>query len=293
VRTLITGATGLIGRELVRRIPGSVVLSRDPDRAARALGSVEAHAWDSPPPAALQDVDVIFHLAGESVGSGRFTPDRKRRIRDSRVLGTRHLVAALGHRHGVLVSASAVGYYGDRGDELLDERSAPGTDFLAEVCAEWEAEAMAAERSGLRVVLVRMGMVLAGGGGALARMLPAFRMGLGGRLGNGRQWMSFIHLRDAVGILQHASRHAEIRGPVNAVAPDPVTNAEFTRALGRAVHRPAVLAVPDLALRVGLGEMSQILTASQRVIPAVATASGYAYQHPTLDGALAEATGGS
>jgi uncharacterized protein (TIGR01777 family) len=221
---------------------------------------------------------VVFNLAGEPVAEGRWTDERKRRIRDSRVLGTRNLVAGLAGlttRPRVLVSASAVGYYGDRGDQTLDETSSPGHGFLADVCVEWEREALAAERLGIRVVCVRTGIVLAHGGGALAKMLTPFRMGAGGKLGNGRQWMPWIHLDDEVGILLHAMKDARLHGAINAVGPRPVTNAEFTRALGRAMHRPAFLPVPKTALRLAFGEMSEILTASQRVLPKEAERTGY------------------
>jgi uncharacterized protein (TIGR01777 family) len=226
------------------------------------------------------------------VAEGRWTVERKRRIRDSRVLGTRHLVAGLAaeeSRPRVLVSASAVGFYGDRGDEELDETSSAGQGFLAEVCAEWEREALEAERLGIRVVCARIGIVLAHGGGAMAKMITPFRLGAGGRLGSGKQWMPWVHLDDVVGILMHASRDARIRGAVNAVGPGPVTNADFTRALGRALHRPAVLPVPSLALRVAFGDMSEILVASQRVFPRAAERTGYAFAHPELGGALAAA----
>jgi hypothetical protein len=238
---------------------------------------------------AFDGVEVVFHLAGEPVAEGRWTTDKKRRIRDSRVLGTRNLVAglaALETRPRVLVSASAVGYYGDRGDEELVESSAAGRGFLAEVCSAWEHEALAAEALGVRVVCARLGLVLAHGGGALARMLTAFRLGAGGKLGNGRQWMPWIHLDDVVGILLHASQDMRIRGALNAVGPRPVTNADFTRALGQAVHRPAFLAVPKTALNLVFGEMGQILTDSQRALPQVAEQTGYVFKHAELDGAL-------
>jgi uncharacterized protein (TIGR01777 family) len=294
MRTLVTGATGLVGKALVPRLEGAVVLSRDPEHARRALPGVEAHAWSPvagpPPAAALRDIDVVFNLAGEPLAEGHWTADKKRRIRDSRVLGTRNLVAGLAaqpSRARVLVSASAVGYYGDRGDEELDETSPAGHGFLAEVCAAWEGEAMAAEALGIRAVCVRLGIVLAREGGALAKMLPPFRLGAGGKVGNGRQWMSFVHIDDVVGILLHASREPSCRGAMNAVAPGPVTNAEFTRALAQALHRPAFLAVPKAALWLALGEMSQILTSSQRVFPRVAERTGYAFRYPELPTALA------
>ncbi len=293
MRTLMTGATGLIGRALVERLGGAVVLTRDPELAKLIVPAVEAHAWSPqsgpPPAAALDGVDVVFNLAGEPVAEGRWTSDKKRRIRDSRVLGTRNLVAglaALERRPRVLVSASSVGYYGDRGDDEISETSAVGHGFLADVCAEWEREAMAAEALGMRVICVRIGIVLAKGGGVLARMLPAFRLGAGGKLGHGRQWMPWVHLDDVVGVLLHASQDGRIHGAVNAVGPRPVTNDDFTRALARSVHRPALLAVPKIALRLAFGEMGEILTDSQRVFPTVAAQTGYAFEFTDLDLAL-------
>ncbi len=293
LQMLVTGATGLIGRALLDRLGQAVVLTRDPERAKQSLAAAKAHAWlpeAGPPPLdALDGVDVVFNLAGEPIAEGRWTSDKKRRIRDSRVLGTRNLVAglaALESRPRVLVSASAVGYYGDRGDDELSESSAAGRGFLADVCAEWEREAMAAETLGVRVVRVRIGIVLAKGGGALARMLPAFRLGAGGKLGDGSQWMPWVHLDDVVGILLHASQDGRIQGAVNAVGPRPVTNAAFTRALARAAHRPAFLTVPKLALRLAFGEMGEILTDSQRVLPTVAEQTGYAFKYADLGAAL-------
>jgi uncharacterized protein (TIGR01777 family) len=295
MRTLATGATGLIGRELIGTLGSAVVLSRNPEHARRTLRGVEAHAWapeaGPPPDAALRGVEVVFNLAGEPVAEGRWTDERKRRIRDSRVLGTRNLVAGLAameSRPRVLVSASAVGYYGDRGDDELDETSSSGHGFLADVCVEWEREALAAERLGIRVVCVRTGIVLAPSGGALAKMLTPFRLGAGGKLGSGRQWMPWVHLDDEVGILIHAMKDSRIHGAINAVGPRPVTNSEFTRALGHAMHRPAFLSVPQTALRLAFGEMSEILTASQRVLPKEAERTGYTFKHPDLAGALAD-----
>jgi hypothetical protein len=292
MRTLVTGATGLIGRRLVERLERPVVLSRNPG-GARGLGTADTYGWlpeaERPPGEALADVTVVFNLAGEPVAGGRWTAERKRRIRESRVIGTRNLVAGLAaqeRRPKVLVSASAVGYYGDCGDEPVDERTPAGRGFLAEVCVEWEREALAAERLGMRVVCVRTGLVLASGGGALEKMLPPFRMGMGGRVGNGEQWMPWIHLDDVVGILLHASQDARIRGAINAVSPTPSTNAEFTRELGQALRRPALLSVPKVALRLVLGEMSQVITASQRVLPSVAESTGYVFKYPDLVPAL-------
>jgi uncharacterized protein len=294
-QALVTGATGLLGRALLGRLGQAVVVSREPARArARMPGIVDAYPWagaDQPFPAeALHGVRTIFHLAGESVADGRWTADKKRRIRESRVLGTRALVGALAvtqPRPEVLISASAVGVYGDRGDEELDESSSPGGGFLADVCREWEAEALTAQALGMRVACVRFGVVLAAHGGALARMLPAFRLGLGGRLGHGRQWLSFIHLDDAVGMLLQASRDPAYGSAVNAVAPQPVTNRDFARALGQALRRPAILPVPAAGLRLALGEMSQVLTSSQRVFPRVALRARYPFAHPELAEALA------
>ncbi len=294
MKALITGGTGLLGRALLANVPDSVVLSRDPARAGGMAGVGRAVGWDPAsepaPREALQGVSAVFNLSGEPVAEGRWTVDKKRRIRDSRVIGTRNLVAglrALDRRPDVLVSVSAVGYYGDRGDEELDETSAAGSGFLAEVCTEWEREALCAEALGVRVVCVRVGIVLAPGGGALGRMLTPFKMGVGGRLGSGAQWMPWIHIDDVVGLLMHAVRTPTALGAMNGVSPQPVTNAEFTRALGRAVHRPALLPVPRIALRVAFGEMSEVLVASQRVVPRVAERTGYRFEHAVLDGALA------
>jgi uncharacterized protein (TIGR01777 family) len=297
-RALLTGATGLIGAKLAARLAEVVVLSRDPERARPRLGAAQVHAWspeDGPPPAAaLANLDVAFHLAGEPIVDGRWTAERKRRIRDSRVVGTRHLVAGLAaqaSRPRVLVCASAVGYYGDRGDEVLDEASAAGRGFLAEVCQAWEHEASSAEALGIRVVSARIGVVLSREGGALARLLGPFRVGAGGTLAGGRQWMPWIHIDDLVGLLLHATANADLRGAMNAVAPQPVRNRDFTHALARAVHRPAILPVPGFGLRLLLGQMSEVLTASARAVPKLAERTGYVFRHPDLGGALAALLG--
>jgi uncharacterized protein (TIGR01777 family) len=284
----------LVGRELVRRLERASVLSRDVRGITQRFGeNVRGWAWqpesEPAPAAAFDGVEAVFHLAGEPVAEGRWTPEKKRRIEQSRVLGTRHLVKALASLPAlprVLVCASAVGYYGDRGDEELLESTARGQGFLADVCEKWEAEARAAESIGIRVVTARLGLVLAPRGGALARMLPPFRLGLGGKLGDGRQWMPWVHLADVVGLLLHAARDERLRGPMNVVGLEPATNAEFTRALGHALGRPAVLPVPRLALKVVFGELSEALLDSQRVLPGVARETHYDYAFPRLAAAL-------
>lgn len=296
---MVIGGTGFIGRRLVLALERPVVLTRDPARARQLLGpSVDPVGWDpragAPPSEYFRNSEVVFHLAGESIAGGRWNQRRKRLMRDSRVVGTRRLVDALENcaaRPAVLVSASAVGFYGDRGDEVLDESSSPGNGFLAEVCREWEAEAARARSFGMRVVQARTGVVLDRSGGALARMLPPFRFGLGGRLGSGRQWMPWIHLDDLVGLLLHAARSSDISGPMNAVAPKPATNTEFTRALASALGRPAVFPVPEFALKLLFGEMASILLGSQRALPRVAEKTGYRFEYPALEPALRSAVG--
>ncbi len=303
MRVLITGATGFLGRHLARRLrsPGGSgrghelwALARDVRRAKALVPELErAHFWDAlagePPPEAL-GVDAVVHLAGETI-AGRWTPEKKRRIYDSRVLGTRHLVEGLARlsadeRPKALITASAVGYYGDRGDELLTEDAPPGQSFLAKVCQDWEREAQRAEALGMRVVRLRFGLVLGRDGGALPQMLPLFRWGLGGPLGSGRQWWSWVHVKDAVGLIVFALEDASLEGAVNAVAPEPVRQRDFAKALGRALRRPAVVPTPAWALRLALGEFAGELLASVRAIPQKAQEAGYRFQHPELEGAL-------
>jgi uncharacterized protein (TIGR01777 family) len=297
VRVAVTGATGRIGTRLVAALRGRsdevCVLSRDPDRARSALG-VEAHAWrpeSEPAPAAALAGRGVVHLAGEDVAQ-RWSAEAKRRVLESRELGTRNLVEGLRAaepRPGVLVSASAVGFYGPRGGEPVTEDAAPGDDFLARVCAAWEREAEQAEQLGVRVVRVRTGVVLDRGGGALAKMLPFFRLGIGGPVAGGRQYMPWIHVDDLVGVYLAALDGGEWSGPVNATAPDPATNAEFSKALGRALHRPAIAPVPALAIRVLYGEMAGIVVTGQRAVPQRTQALGYRFAHPELDEALRHA----
>jgi uncharacterized protein len=296
MRALVTGATGFVGRRLLRRLDAPVVLSRDAASAERALAEyhVTVFPWDpgaGPPPAqALDGVDAVFHLAGESVAAGRWTAAKKARLRDSRLVGTRNLVAALAageRRPRVLISASAVGYYGDRGDEILEETAAPGSDFLSEVCVAWEQASQRAADLGIRVVNPRIGIVLGSTGGALAKMLTAFKLGLGSPLGTGRQWMPWIHIDDLVELLLYAAACAAVVGPCNAVAPEPVRNRDFTRTLGRVLRRPTVLpSVPAFILRLALGEFARVLLGSQRAIPAAMQRHGYQFQFPELEAAL-------
>jgi uncharacterized protein (TIGR01777 family) len=301
MRVTVTGATGRVGTKLVdelrRRGDDVTVLSRDPARAREAL-QVEAVAWrpeQEPAPAeALVGRDGVVHLAGEDVAQ-RWSEEAKRRIRTSREFGTRNLVAGLraaDPRPGVLVSSSAVGWYGPRGDEKLDEEVPAAGDFLAQVCAIWEREATAAEALGMRVVRVRTGIVLDKEGGALEKMLPFFKLGVGGPVAGGDQWMPWIHVDDLVGIYLRALGDAAWTGPVNATAPEPVTNKDFSHALGRALHRPAFAPVPGFAVRALYGEMADIVVNGQRAIPARTQALGYAFRHPELDEALRDALEG-
>ena len=296
MRVTVTGATGLIGSALVRRLRERgdevTVLSRDPGRARARLGDVIALAWDpdgGPAPAeAFAGRDGVVHLAGENLAQ-RWTKAAKRRIVASRELGTRNVVAgivAADPRPRVLVSSSGVGYYGPHGEAPLDEASPGGDDFLADVCKVWEREAERASEAGVRVIRIRTGVVLDANGGALSKMLPPFKAGVGGPVAGGRQYLPWIHLDDVVGMMITAVEDERWSGPVNATAPDPPTNAEFSKALGRALHRPAVAPVPALALRALYGEMADLVVFGQRAIPARALELGYSFRHADLDEAL-------
>jgi uncharacterized protein (TIGR01777 family) len=292
MKLLVSGSSGLVGAALCRRLADRGdevhVLMRRATAAAREI------AWDPERgvanPELLEGFDAVVHLAGEGIASGRWTRARKERIRSSRTVGTRVLAEALARvarKPNAFLCASAVGWYGNRGDERLDETSAPGTGFLAGVCREWEEACQPLARAGVRVANLRFGMILSSSGGALAKMLLPFRMGAGGRLGSGAQWMSWIALDDVVGAVEHVLSKTEIRGPVDFTAPGAVTNAEFTRVLARVLRRPAVLPAPAFALRLVLGEMAdELLLASQRVAPAVLQRTSYAFAHPELEGAL-------
>jgi uncharacterized protein (TIGR01777 family) len=293
MKITLTGGSGFIGRRLLKTLSGNGhtmhILSRH--SGTNLPPGVKLSVWHAtkgePPAEALEGADAVIHLAGESVAQ-KWTAENKQQIRDSRVKGTEHLIHALStisQRPAVLVSASAIGIYGSRGDEVLTETSKTGEGFLAEVCREWEKEAEMAEALGIRVVKMRIGIVLDKNGGALAKMLPPFQNYAGGKLASGKQWMSWIHLQDLANLFRHAVEQP-VRGVVNATAPNPVTNAEFTKRLAEALKRPAIFPVPGLALRLMFGEMSEMLTGSQRVLPKAAQASGFAFQYPELGPAL-------
>jgi uncharacterized protein len=293
MKILISGASGLTGKALVTtlRAQGHSVA-----RLARPGGAASSDdiAWDplaaTIDVAAMEGTDAVVHLSGAKIDEGRWTAARKAVLRSSRIDTTRVLVdalASLRHAPRVFVSASAIGCYGDRGDEILTESSSIGADFLSLTVRDWEAEATRAEVSGIRTVMLRFGVILSSEGGALPQMLLPFRFGLGGRLGTGKQWMSWIALEDAIGIICSAIANENLAGPLNVVAPNPLTNADFTRIAAKVLHRPAIFAAPAFALRMALGEMADaLLLASQRVIPERLLAEGYAFRFPELESAL-------
>lgn len=296
MRILITGATGLIGHSLCKLLAEEghtvVGVSRGGKKPSD-LPLAEMYRWDPetgpPPESALDRLDAVVNLAGEPIAVRRWSDQQKKSIRDSRVITTRNLVEGISkatQKPKVLVSSSAVGFYGNRGNELLDETSTAGRGFMSEVCQEWEREAKRASDLGVRVVLVRTGVVLSADGGALKKMLPPFKLGLGGRLGDGKQWFPWIHIADIAGIFRHSIQTSALFGAINGTGPEPVTNAEFTRELGRVLHRPVFLPVPEMALRALMGEMADVLFDSQRVLPKTALGTGYEFLYPSLDRAL-------
>lgn len=291
---LVTGATGLVGSKLLPLLKADghevSTLTR------RASRSPSERTWNpdsgSLPAATLDGIDAIIHLAGENIGDSRWTAAKKKRIRDSRVIGTRMLAeaAAKSGRVKAFVSASAIGFYGDRGTEQLTESSPPGAGYLPEVCREWEAAAEPARTAGIRVVNLRLGVVMAQEGGALAKMLLPFKMCVGGIIGNGQQYWSWLTADEAARMFQYAVNNESLSGPVNAVSPAPATNSEFTKALGRVLHRPTIFPLPAFMAKLVLGEMAQdLILASTRVIPAKLQAAGYQFVHPEIESALAAA----
>ncbi len=299
MRVAIPGATGMIGTRLVEALAEAgdepVVLTRSPQRVRDRFGGVEVRKWaleeGDTEGAALDGVDAIVNLAGEPIHAGRWTKARKERIRDSRVLGTRRIVeimSGLERRPQVLVAGSAVGYYGTRGNDFLAEEEPAGEGFLARVCKELEHEANKATGLGARVVRIRTGVVFSASGGALQRTLPPFRMGFGGRIAGGRQWLSWIHISDIVGVIMHSLKTGSVSGAINATSPGAVTNAAFTRVLGDVVGRPTLLPIPAFALRMIYGEMASILISSQRAVPHRIMEEGYRFRFSDLHSALTD-----
>jgi uncharacterized protein (TIGR01777 family) len=294
MKLLISGSHGLVGKALVRSLEpkdheifrlvrhapaNDLEVEWSPDRYSIAL-------------ARLEGFDACIHLAGESIASGRWNDEKKRKIRESRVKGTKLLSDALANLKRppkTLISASAIGYYGNRGEEILDEGSAAGNDFLAGVCVEWENSTSHARDQGIRVVNTRFGIILDSEGGALAKMLTPFRMGVGGRIGSGKQWMSWIALKDVIAGIEFALSNETLKGPVNFVAPNPVRNAEFTKALGKTLSRPTIFPIPAFGVRLAFGEMADaLLLSSQRVTPDGLQKSGYGFRYPKLEEALTD-----
>lgn len=304
MRVFVTGGTGLIGSRLVQalhqRRDEVTLLTRRPHAARPALGAfctlvegdpIQPGPWTE----ALDECDAVVNLAGENLFNKRWSDEFKKLMRDSRVVSTDNLVGALARKPQtdagaprVLVNASAIGYYGPHGDEELTEDSPPGTDFLARLCVEWEAAARRAGGFGARVAIVRVGVVLSKDATILRKLITPFRLGVGGRTGSGKQWMSWIHHEDIVGILLLALDNAAATGPINGTAPNPVTNRDFAKGLGRAVHRPTFMPAPGFALKVAFGEVADVMLAGQRVLPRRALELGYAFKFPTLDAALAD-----
>ncbi len=302
MRVLVTGASGRIGKalcdELLARGDEVVGLTRDPERARAAQSQVTWHAWEPtlerPAEAAFEGVDGVVNLVGEKIDQ-RWTDAAKRKIIDSRRVATHNLAGAiegLATKPKVLVSQSAVGYYGDRGDEELDESSAPGEGFDSEVCVEWEKAAREVEAAGVRLVIVRTGQVMETGGGILGELLLPFKLGLGGPLAGGHQWLPWIHLSDELGILTWALDTESVSGVVNGTAPSPVTNKEWSKALGRALHRPAVLPIPGFATELKFGrEFGKVAQGGQKVLPKRTEELGYAFKYPEIDAALRDLVG--
>lgn len=300
MRIVVTGATGLIGQRLcgalIKTGNDLIVLARNSRGAQSLFPNSRVVEWDAltgpPPVGSLDGADAVVHLLGEGIAKRRWSQKQKKLIRESRVQGTYNLVEAFrssSPRPKLLISSSGIGFYGSRGNEELDESSSRGKCFLGDLCEEWESEAKKAEQLGIRTVLLRTGIVLSLKGGALASMLPPFRNFVGGPLGSGKQWMSWIHIEDEVGLIQHILSNDEIRGPINAVAPNPASNYEFSKTLGRVLGRPSIFVMPAVVLKVLLGEMAQeLLLNGQKVLPRLSVSSGYQFKFPELKAALVD-----
>ena len=308
MRVFVTGGTGLVGRRLIKRLfdrgDQAVILTRRAGHARTLFGNsaqiaegdpMRSGAWMD----AVGDCDSVIHLVGENVFGRRWNADFKKLLHDSRILSTQFVVEALRRkpqradgRQKVLVNASAIGFYGPHGDEELAEDSPPGTDFLANLCVEWEKAARAAESAGVRVAMIRVGVVLDKEGGALAKLLTPFKLGAGGPVGSGQQWMSWIHHADLTGLFLLALDRGDATGPINGTAPNPLTNREFGKILGRVLHRPSFMWTPGLALRILVGEAASVIVTGQRVLPKRALELGYSFQYPTLEAALTQILAG-
>ena len=295
MKVLITGSTGLLGTELQRSFTEKgyellLASRKEPQDDKHIQWSIEEGFTD---PEKLEGVDVVVHLAGENVSGLRWTDEKKKAIRDSRVLGTRNVVDAISklkNKPKVFVASSAIGFYGERGEEEVTESSAAGDNFLAGVCKEWEAESRRAEDAGIRTVLLRTGIVLSKDGGALATMLTPFKLGVGGVVGSGKQWMSWISLEDEIAVINYVIENENIRGAVNAVSPNPVTNEEFTKTLGSVLYRPTILPLPEFAVSMIFGEMGDaLLLASTKVMPKRLEDAGFEFKHPNLKEAIENA----
>jgi len=296
---LITGGTGWIGNLLLAQLDNPLVISRNAASAELKTGlpnsqiiecdigseEIPAHSLEG------RDLTSVVNLVGESIAEGRWTEQKKQRLRESRVQATQNLVASILKRDSLpasFISASATGYYGDRGDDVLTEKDSAGTDFLAEICRDWETATQPLSDVGVRVCHLRIGIVLGKGGGALDVMLPPFKFGLGGRLGSGKQWMSWIHIQDLVNMIQFLIKQSDCRGAFNGTSPQPIQNSDFTKALGKSLGRPSFLFVPQTALRITIGEFANFLFASQRVLPTAFEKAGFAFQFPNIESALAD-----
>jgi uncharacterized protein len=291
MKILIAGASGLVGSALVPKLKTEGAEVTRLVRSAAKVGEIEWHpdrgSIDAP---ALEGFDAVINLAGDGIANGRWTEEKKRRILDSRVNGTRLLsetMANLSRKPATFINASAVGFYGSRGDELVDEESAPGEGFLASVCRQWESATAPAEQAGIRVVKLRLGVILTKDGGIMGSMLRPFKLGLGGKVGSGEQVMSWVAMDDVVAAIDFILQNESLRGPINAVAPHPVTNEEFTKALGRVLSRPTFMAMPAFAARLAFGEMAdEMMLSSTRVAGKVLNDAGFRFQYPELEGAV-------